>query len=273
VCDPDALPASPHAAVIEFDPGPPEALAAHLAALPSLAAHRQLYWYDWGPIFYRGRLDRSARLLGIASDPGPTERVACRTLVGDAGQRVQGFLSKLGLTHSYVLVNAHAYAVHPGKAEQAKPVLAEKELRDWRNKLYDGITGPDLQAIVAFGDQAQEALRLWSPPAGVQTFKIPHPSSRSAMVLLNKWRAAVTDLREVVTPDSDGDPSLPNYDSSFREADYARIPPRDLPFGLPAWFGDDSWGRKATPRHNNSVERPSSDLEHHLVWRAPSGQP
>ena len=97
--------------MVEFDPGPPLNVAAHLDKVPSHAAHQDLFWYDWGPIFYRGRLDRSARLLCMASDPGPTERIACRTLVGDAGQRVQGFLSKLGLAHSYVCVNAYVYAL------------------------------------------------------------------------------------------------------------------------------------------------------------------
>jgi len=93
--------------VTEFDRGPSNALARYLASFPGYeASERELFWYDWGPVFYRGRLTGSARLMGIASDPGPTERIACRTLVGNAGQRVQGFLSKLGLTRSYVLVNA-----------------------------------------------------------------------------------------------------------------------------------------------------------------------
>ena len=85
----------------EFDPGPPDPVADHFAEVPSYAAHRKKFWYDWGPVFYRGRLDRSAKVLCIASDPGPTERIVGRTLVGDAGQRVQGFLTKLGLTRSY----------------------------------------------------------------------------------------------------------------------------------------------------------------------------
>jgi uracil-DNA glycosylase len=105
--------------MIEFDRGPSKALAQHLADAPGYtAAQRKLFWYDWGPVFYRGRVSGTARLLGIASDPGPTERVACRTLVGDAGQRVQGFLSKLGLTRSYVLVNAHPLALHPAHYRQ-----------------------------------------------------------------------------------------------------------------------------------------------------------
>jgi uracil-DNA glycosylase len=257
----------------EFDPGPPAAIARHLAEVPSYAAHRNLFWYDWGPVFYRGRMNGSARLLGIASDPGPTERIACRTLVGDAGQRVQGFLAKLGLTRSYVLVNAYACALLPSRAPDARPLLASTEHRTWRNKLFDDVTGPPLEAIVAFGAEAREAVRLWDSRPDVPLFEVPHPSSRDARRLREEWRDAVEALHGIVTPDPDGDPTLPNYGSSFRESDYARIPPRDLPFGLPAWFGDDAWGRRARPRHNNSVERPASDLRHTLIWRAPTDQP
>jgi hypothetical protein len=257
----------------EFDRGPSATLAQHLASLPSYASHRNLFWYDWGPVFYRGRLNGNARLLGIASDPGPTERIVGRTLVGDAGQRVQGFLAKLGLTRSYVLVNAHPYAMHPSGAEDARPLLARQQIRSWRNEFYEAITGPSLQAVVAFGGEAREALRLWTPGPAVPKFEVPHPSSRDAARLLDEWRDAVSQLRGIVTPDADGDPGIPNYGNRFRESDYARIPPRDLPFGVPAWFGDDSWGRKAKPRHNNSVSRPSSDRNHTLVWRAPKNQP
>ena len=67
--------------MVEFDPGPSKSIANHLAALPSYAPHRNLFWYDWGPVFYRGRLNGTARFLGIASDPGPTERVVGRRAV------------------------------------------------------------------------------------------------------------------------------------------------------------------------------------------------
>ena len=259
--------------VTEFDPGPPAAIAEHLASVPSYAEHRKLFWYDWGPVFYRGRLDGSARLLAIASDPGPTERIACRTLVGDAGQRVQGFLAKLGLTRSYVMLNAYAYALLPSRAPEARPLLSDPAHLAWRNGLYDAIAGPGLQAIVAFGAEARAALELWDTKPAVATLELPHPSSHDNARLVREWRAAVEQLRGVVAPDDDGDATQPNYGERFSEADYARIPPRDLPFGLPAWFGDDAWGRKARPRHNNSVERPGRDLLHTLVWQAPRDQP
>ena len=258
--------------MVEFDSGPTKAIAEHLVAVPTYASVRDLFWYDWGPVFYRGRLDQSARLLGIAYDPGPTERIASRTLVGDAGQRVQGFLAKLGLTRSYALVNAYPYALLPSKAKDARPLLAQPDHKTWRNAFYDQVTGPKLQAVVAFGAEAQAALDLWDTRPNVPVFKVPHPSSRNVSTLVTKWRAAIDDLREIVDPDSDGDPTLPNYASAFRETDYTRIPARDLPFGVPAWLGDDAWGRKAIPRHNNSVFRPDTDIKHTLTWQAPDSQ-
>jgi len=253
----------------EFDPGPPVAVAEHFGNVPSYADFRQFFWYDWGPVFYRGRLDGTARLLAVASDPGPTERVAGRTLVGDAGQRVQGFLAKLGLTQSYTLVNAYSYALIPSRAQQAMPLLSRPDQLAWRNTLLDLITGAPLQAIVAFGVQAKSAVHLWTGKPAVPVFEVPHPSSRSPKVLLDSWRAAITELRGIVTPDPDGDNTVPNYGTKFGESDYAPIPARDLPFGVPPWLGNDAWGRKDKPKHNNSVERPDTDVLHTLVWRAP----
>src|SRR5262249_61268737 len=123
-----------------FDSGPPGAVATICAQCPAPSTPKA-FWTDWGPIFYRGRLDGSARLLGIASDPGPTERIAGRTLVGDAGQRVQGFLSKLGLSRSYVLLNAFAYAVHPSDSSKARALLADPAHQPWRNTLLDAVVG------------------------------------------------------------------------------------------------------------------------------------
>jgi hypothetical protein len=53
--------------MIEFDRGPSKALAQHLADAPGYtAAQRELFWYDWGPVFYRGRISR----LSVATSGG-----------------------------------------------------------------------------------------------------------------------------------------------------------------------------------------------------------
>jgi len=254
----------------EFDPGPPQEFAELFAAVPDYGPAKVNFWYDWGPVFYRGRLDGSARVFCIASDPGPTERVACRTLVGDAGQRVQGFLTKLGLTRSYICMNAFAYALFPSEGSVAGKVLKEPAQLAWRNQLYSLVasTSP-LQAIIAFGANAQMAIDLWPDKGNLPVFKVPHPSSHDPVALVNAWRAALPQIKSVVTPDPDGVTNAPNYGDAITEADYARIPLRDLPFGVPPWFGDDAWGRAAHPRHSDGVSRPHPDDRHTLIWIAP----
>ena len=86
----------------EFDHGPPARFAQLFDREPDPPDKRD-FWFDWGPVFYRGRLDGSARVMCIASDPGPTERIAGRSLVGNAGQRVQGLLAKPARTATFFL--------------------------------------------------------------------------------------------------------------------------------------------------------------------------
>jgi uracil-DNA glycosylase len=252
----------------QFDRGPSAQIAKLFDRVPEPPV-RADFWFDWGPVFYRGRLDGSARVLCVASDPGPTERIAGRSLVGNAGQRVQGLLTKLGLTRSYVCLNAWAYALHPSKAQAERAKLDEPAQLQWRNELYDAVTGPKLQAIIALGDMAEDAVTLWPGRPNVKLCEVPHPSSRNPKKLLDEWRAAVTELRAIVTPDADGDNTGPNYGAKFSEEDYAPIPRRDLPFGAPAFLGDDAWVRAKPGGAQNSVERPSPDDGHTLIWHAP----
>jgi len=252
----------------EFDRGPPKAVAEICAHCPP-PAKPKAFWTAWGPVFYRGRLDGSARVLCIASDPGPTERIAHRTLVGDAGQRVQGFLAKLGLTRSYLCVNAFPYALHPSWGQSADELLAEPTQTTWRNTFYDAVRPDDVQAVIAFGSNAQKALELWPNRPGGPVERIPHPSSRDSKKLVADWHDAIDRLRQKVTPDPDGNPNGANYGASFRETDYAAIPARDLPFGVPGFLGNDAKGRAGHPRRNNCVERPTPDDGVTLIWTAP----
>lgn len=252
----------------EFDRGPPQAIANICVRCPA-PSKPKAFWTAWGPVFYRGRLDGSARVLCIASDPGPTERVANRTLVGDAGQRVQGFLAKLGLTQSYLCVNAFPYALHPSWGLSAEELLDEPEQLKWRNEFYDALKLDRLQAVIAFGGNAEMALDKWPGKPSVHVERIPHPSSRDNAKLLREWEDAITALRAKVTPDPGGNAAGPNYGTSFRESDYASIPRSDLPFGTADFIGDDHAGRTGHPRRNNCVARPEPDDGFTLIWKAP----
>ena len=255
--------------MVEFDPGPPQAIAQRFAECPDYGDLKKHFWYDWEPIFYRGRLDGTAKVMCVASDPGATERIAARTLVGDAGQRVQGFLAKLGLTRSYVCLNAFSYALIPGQASAGDNVLTQPQQTAWRNGVFDAIRTPALKVVIAFGAQAQRAVRLWPGRTTLTVVEIPHPSSHDEAILLKGWRKAVDDLRLVIASDPDGDTTLPNYGTKFMESDYAAIPRRDLPYGVPSFLGDDRKGRAATPSVRTSVSRPVPDDRHTLKWIAP----
>ena len=94
---------------------------------------------EWGSVFHRGRLDGSARVL-LGQDPAAHEAIARRILVGAAGQRVQAFLAQVGITRSYVMVNAFLYSVYGqggGNRHRGDPPIV-----DYRNRWLDALLGP-----------------------------------------------------------------------------------------------------------------------------------
>lgn len=278
----------PAAEMAQSDAGPTGAIKAVMDATPDYAAQvgdNTTFWYAFGPVLYRGRLDGTARVLGIASDPGPAECLpfARRTLIGDSGQKTQGFLAKLGLTRSYVLVNAFAVAMRPSQKTKGLQVLkTNAAIMAARHGLYNSLLGAGgLQAIVAFGGEAKAAYDLWAASnaavKGVPFFAIGHPAAVDRTgsgndAALKKWATTIPQLRNIVTPDAGGNASGPNFGPYFTELDYARIPRWDFPTMTPAYVGDDSWGRAANPRHNNCCQRPSPDDKVSLELTPAPGQ-
>jgi hypothetical protein len=252
---------------IEFDKGPSPAVATLFSRHPDYSPVKDFFWYDWGPVFYRGRLDKTAKVLCVASDPGPTERIGGRALIGNAGQRLQGFLSKIGITKSYVCLNGFIYSLHPSHLSNGIKLLSDPAHLRWRNKVFKAVKGPGMQAIIAFGIVAQTAVDLWNSKGDIPVLKTYHPSYREDETkLVTDWNRVINELRQIVTKDSDGDNTLPLYGSTFVEADYAAIPRRDLPFGVPDFLGNDAWRRTAGGM--DSVSRPSED-DHAINWKAP----
>src|SRR5262249_2866487 len=144
-------------AMQEFDPGyvsePFKSLAADF---PGVEVYPQEdFRTEWGPIFHRGRLDGTSRVLVIGQDPAQHETVVRRILVGEAGTRLQGFLAKLGIDKSYTLVNTFLYSVYgqAGSKHKSDPAIAS-----YRNKWIDAVVSTQpLEAILALGQLATEA--------------------------------------------------------------------------------------------------------------------
>jgi uracil-DNA glycosylase len=230
-----------------FDPGPVGPPFAELCAdYPGAEAYPpDEFRLEWGPIFHRGRLDGSARVLVLGQDPAQHEAIARRILVGEAGQRVQAFLRKLGIDRSYVMVNAFLYSVY---AKRASERVDDELIAAYRHRWFDALLlDTDVEAVIAFGSLARRAFEQWQrTPAGrdreVAFRAVKHPTfpegsgggAAAMRDLLEGWNDALEALRPSIEhPDADRD--LVPYDTSKR-AETAAIPEADLPAGLPPWM-------------------------------------
>jgi hypothetical protein len=207
---------------------------------------------EWGPIFHRGRLDGSARLLVIGQDPAEHEAIARRILIGEAGQRVQGFLAKLGLRTSYVMVNTYLYSVYGQTAGNAH--VHDAAIAAYRNSWLDALVlGRGVQGVVAFGTLADTAYHAWAAtqPAAAAALAYQHVMHPTAPIsgsggdpvkyaeltkaMLAGWNTALRALRDVVTPDGTR-ASLYLSSGTLRPSDDVEIPAGDLPAGVPGWM-------------------------------------
>jgi uracil-DNA glycosylase len=239
-----------------FDPGPvSEPFTALAASYPGMEVYDpQRFRVEWGPIFHRGRLDGNARILVLGQDPGQHESVARRCLVGEAGQRVQGFLAKLGIDHSYVAINAFLYSVYgqPGHGELDE--LLTKTGPDRQAWLDALLLDSQVTAVVGFGAIARQAYQRWqATPHGAgftghfeplrhptfpdATARPGTPEYRAAMAaMLAEWSAGLTRLDAALGPERDTPRALVPYGDQLLDTDRAGIPERDLPAGTPPWM-------------------------------------
>jgi hypothetical protein len=242
-----------------FDPGPPPSWAQLFGDAP-LQQHvdhpKRRFRTAFGPVFYRGRLDGSARLLIVGQDPSTDETLAQRILVGEAGQRLQGLLGKLGIAHSYLMLNTFLFGVFGQFDSELRGISREPFLLDYRNRLLDhAVATSPLQAVVAMGNAAQDAIDRWPGAQGLPVFQLRHPTARTDV--LPNWSAQLLALSAGVAPDPGQAADLTPYGASFTAADLAAIPAQDLPFGLPSWHGNGGT-RSTRQRSKNSI-----------LWTAP----
>ena len=230
----------------------------------------------WGPIFYRGRANATARLLVIGQDPAQTEAVTRRCLSGQAGRRVQGFVEKLGYSKSYLMINAFLYGIY--NQSMALPHLNDPEIQAYRHQWLEAALAPGkIEAVVTFGTPAFNAWTAFTAtPAGASAtaalhfHKALHPTSDkpggpiTRKDLLDNWNVALQFLHPKIQHPDVATPLVP-YGSDFTAAELPEIPSRDFPMGLPSWMRDtDFWaslpattpGTPGTERANISITVP-----------------
>jgi uracil-DNA glycosylase len=242
----------------DFDPGYGRAPYRRLVAdFPDESVYPIKHFrVEWGPVFHRGRLDGSARVLVIGQDPAAHEAIARRILVGEAGQRAQGLLARLGIDRSYVFVNTFLYSVFGGSGSK---YVDDAAMTAYRNRWLDVIVSDQpIEAIITLGQVADTAYHLWrATPTGASNASAyangrhptyPESASRSSGVtkaegfrrLCDSWNEVLDTLDGVVTRDVAAGPG--RYGVTITDADLAPIPAGDLPPGLPPWMGAlDAW--------------------------------
>lgn len=267
-----------------FDPGPVgEPYASLVGDYPGSDVYPPAsFRVEWGPIFHRGRLDGSARLLVIGQDPAQSEAVVRRILIGEAGHRTQGLMAKLGFTRSYLLINTFLYSVY-GQAggEEHKD---DQRIVDYRNSWLRSIFGGNtIEVVLALGSLADDAWQKWKRTPVGQTYSpayahITHPTEPESgsggnpaklkaaiAAMLANWNQALAALHPLVShPDEPG--PLVRYGDAFAPGDRIEIPEFDVPAGQPEWMRSPAaWAQRvgktaAEKRANITITIPAGVL-------------
>jgi len=181
-------------------------------------------------------------------------------LVGEAGRRLQGFLAKVGITSSYVIINTYLYSVYGSvKAKTSKGGA----LIAYRNRWLDALlVGTNVEGVVALGQAAHKAWDAWTATPNGAAFgggfaAMTHPTApesssnnkkaklaAATKKMLKNWNAALQTLspaivhRDVPTP-------LKLYGDTWANGDRQPIPEADIPAGLPPWMHEnDGWATR-----------------------------
>ena len=266
----------------DFDPGPVnDPFASLVRDYPGADVYpADSFRVEWGPIFHRGRLDGSARLLVIGQDPAQSETVVRRILVGEAGHRTQGLMAKLGFDRSYLLVNTFLYSVY-GQSGGAQHKNDQPDRR-----LPQPVAGRDLRQQPDRGGararparqrrlaevEANHAGQAHSPAYQPVTHPTQPESSsggdpaklkQAIEAMLANWNQALAQLHPQIThPDVPG-PLVP-YGTEFKPNERVEIPEFDVPAGVPEWMrSPNTWAQR--------VGKTAADKRRNITITIPTG--
>jgi uracil-DNA glycosylase len=244
---------------VQYDPGPPLQWAKFFADAPLdyyINHPSGRFRLDFGPVYYRGRLDGTARVIVVGQDPAANEILGHRIFVGRSGQRIQGFLKKLGVTRSYTMLNMFLYSVFGQVDATLRAAALEDTILDYRNTFLDRLASENpIEVIIAVGRGAEFVLDHWPGSKNLPVVEITHPAAPNESALLASWNKALVQLRDIVGPDDGELPDPDPYGAAFQPNDMIPVPRYDLPFRMPDWHGDGSRGQR--------------DGNKKIIWTAP----
>jgi uracil-DNA glycosylase len=256
-------------AIWEHDPGPPagSGWAELFAATPNYrglgvaVVHREAFRWHFGPMFFRGRLDGSARVLVIGQEGAQDESLAHRSFTGSTGGRLQSFLRQLGLDRSYLFLNTFVYPIFGQYTMDLRPLAQDPRspIAAHRHQLFDhAVATSDLRLVIAVGRAAKESVATWVAHHGgkadpeqlhkaktgdlgtnLKLIGVLHPggagSGGSLDAIKESFQAAMNQVRTWLTATPSWLPTDPGMTRDLHvpyQYAAAGVPFRDFPFGI-----------------------------------------
>jgi hypothetical protein len=246
-----------------YDSGPPSFWVNKFSGLSDdyfINHPSQRFRTAFGGVLYRGRLDDTARVLIIGQDPSTDEAIARRAFVGSAGQRLQKFLNKIGVTRSYTIINTFAYSILGQFDNEMRGISLEPPLKHFREDLMDTIIEKNpIQAVLTFGAGAKHAVENWANPKNLQVFHLVHPTAPED-ITHPSWNEQIAEIAAFVEPDDGAMVDLTPYSGRWNKAMHLTdIPRYDLPYDLPAWHGTNGTRSRRDPE----------DRVKNIIWQSP----
>ncbi|HET6751637.1 MAG TPA: uracil-DNA glycosylase family protein [Actinomycetes bacterium] len=251
----------------EHDPGPTTASgwAALFADTPNYRGlgravlGREAFRWHHGPMFFRGRLDGSAKVVLVGQEGAQDESLSHRSFTGGTGARMQHFLHHIGLDRSYLFLNSFVYPIFGQYSDMLRRIAQDlrSPITQHRNRILDkAVVDGDARLVVAVGRAAKESIATWvrahggnadpnqlhdatlgSLPSRVRLVGVVHPGSASGGstgAIRADFQRACNVVRDEVDADPGwlpADPGVPrNLDAAYQYRS-AAIPHRDFPFG------------------------------------------
>lgn len=256
----------------EHDPGPASssgwaelfAQTPNYRGLARAVVGREAFRWHHGPMFYRGRLDGSAKVAIVGQEGAQDESLSHRSFTGGTGARMQHFLHHLGLDRSYLFLNSFVYPIFGQYSMDLRPLAQDPKspIAAHRKRIFDkAIVDGDVRLVVAVGRAAKESVASWIKahggiadpeqlhqasmgdiPSRVHAVGVLHPggASGSTTTIRNNFQSAVNRVRDWLADDAGWlpvDPGMSRNLSSAYTYSSAAIPYRDFPFGTSPRLG------------------------------------
>jgi uracil-DNA glycosylase len=251
----------------EHDPGPATASgwAALFAETPNYRGlgravlGREAFRWHHGPMFFRGRLDGSAKVVLVGQEGAQDESLSHRSFTGGTGARMQHLLRHLGLDRSYLFLNSFVYPIFGQYTDDLRPLAQDRRspIVAHRHRILDkAIVDGDVRLVVAVGRAAKESVATWirahggnadperldratlgSLPDRLLAVGVVHPGSAaggSTGAIKADFQRACNLVRDRVEADAGWLPADPGVDRDLAapfQYRSAAIPYRDFPFG------------------------------------------